>query len=63
MSISDNTINAQYEYRIANIVRKLLIYKAHIPKNGEDLKRWMSDNRSIVHMALLDDIQESSRSK
>ena len=56
MPISDHTINAQYEYRIANIVRKLLIEEVYIPVDGDDLENWLNKNQEYFITYILDDI-------
>ena len=58
MSISDHTINTQYEYRIANIVRKLLIEEVYIPVDGDALESFLLDNYEKLGDMLADDIQE-----
>ena len=58
MSISDHTINAQYEYRIANIVRKLIgdFEDDYFPVTGEELEDWLNSNAKFFSDAVLDDI-------
>lgn len=58
MSISDHTINAQYEYRIANIVRKLLSDDGDNfkPVDGNELELYLEKNSEYFFDAILDDI-------
>lgn len=62
MSITDHTINAQFEYRIANLVQKLLehVSKTQPMETGEDLETLLDTKyyKEILANLLLDDIQE-----
>ena len=57
-----NLINAQYEYRIAIIVRRLLKYVSSKQpmENGEDLETLLDTKyyKEMLGNLLLDDIQE-----
>ena len=62
MSISDHTINAQYEHRIANIVKNFLYEFPTIIRvgitSGDALEDILDDNKEKLANMLLDDIQE-----
>ena len=60
MPIPDNTINAQYEYRIANIVKMMVHNKdnSFIPTTGDELEQFLEGNKEALLNYLLDDIQE-----
>lgn len=57
-----HTINELYEYRIANIVRGILLKRVKsiefLVKNGEQLENILELNRLELADAILDDIQE-----
>ena len=62
MSISDHTINAQYEYRIANIVKYMfhgMPVRIQLSINdGDSLEEFLENNMEKLATLLLDDIQE-----